>query len=167
VELHLKKSASFVKREGTLEEGSTPVEVTGGARRDGSHLSWTHLLPPTIPPCTNLGPPCGFNQRLPLQPHPKKSAGFVRREENLAEDSPSVEDTGGTHEDVSHGNCEPSADLKASEADTLYKSNMIQFGVPDSNHEQFYKNWNKQSCKLWFFDNGRRMKPAQISSQAV
>ena len=109
----------------------------------------------------------GYGQLPPLNRHPSKSAGFGGPKVSLAEKSPSVEDTGGAHEDGSHGNCEPSAGLQASSPDTLYKSNMIQFGVSDSNHELFYKNWDKQACKLWFFDNGRQMTPAQINSQAI
>jgi hypothetical protein len=108
-----------------------------------------------------------YGQLPPMNRHASKSAGFGGPKVSLAKDSTSVEDTGGAHEDGSHGNYEPSAALQASSPDTLYKSNMIPFGVSDSKHEHFYKNWDKQACKLWSFDNGRQMTPVQINSQAV
>jgi hypothetical protein len=103
----------------------------------------------------------GYGQRPPPEARPKKSAGFGGPEEQLEKDSPPVADKGGADGGNNYDNCESCAVLQATNRYTL-KSNMIQYGVPDSNHEHFYKNWDKAACKLWFFDYGRQMTPAQV-----
>jgi len=109
----------------------------------------------------------GYGQRPPPEARPKKSAGFrgARPTKSAGFGGPK-KDAGSAHGGNSYDNCESSAVLQATNRYTL-KSNMIQYGVPDSNHEHFYKNWDKAACKLWFFDYGRQMTPAQVSSQAI